>query len=161
MPLIFNFEAMKKFFPYILAATMLIAGFFIGTFTAGRITRNKIERFSSYRSPDNFRQMLYRDLNLTPEQQKKVDPIIREHSKTLRSMTMEYKSAFTKELDQFHAQLEPVLTDDQKKKMEEKRDQFRKGYQKDRQRRHPGDRREGNRDRHHDGPPPPGMPPMD
>lgn len=142
---------MKKFLPYILAVTMLIAGFLIGSFTTGRITRNKIERFSSVRSPEHFKQHMVRELGLTEEQQKLIDPIVDAHGEKLHVLTKEYRETFSELQQEFHEQLEPILTEQQRKKMEERRREFQKGYKRDGRDgpRGPGDRR-GEGRRYHD-----------
>jgi hypothetical protein len=151
---------MKKFFPYILAATMLIAGFFIGMFTVGQITRNKIERFSSVRTPDNFKQHMIRELNLTTEQQELIDPILEEHGENLRKITTDFRKTFTEEQEKLHSQLDPILTEEQKKIIQKRKQEFERGYKKDGR---DGKRRSGSygeRRKYHDaergfdGPPP-------
>lgn len=151
---------MKKFIPYILAVTMLVAGFFIGMFTAGQFTKTRIERFSSMRSPEGVRKHMYRDMNLTPEQEKQVEPIIKEHGERLRALTIDYRKSFTKEIDKFHEQLNPILSEEQKEIMRRRKQEFQSGYNKNRGdrrdgRRHPSERRNfrNAEDRPHDGPP--------
>lgn len=150
---------MKKFLPYILAATMLIAGFLIGTFTMGRITRNKIERFSSVRSPEHFKQQMVSELNLTPDQQELIDPIINAHGETIRTMTKEYRESFSQAQKEFYKQLKPILTEEQIQIIEERRKHFERGFKKDgrdgpgRQgERGAGRKFRNNDDRQHDGP---------
>jgi hypothetical protein len=151
---------MKKFFPYLLAATMLIAGFFIGMFTVGQITRNRIERFSSVRTPENFKQHMIQELNLTPEQQKLIDPILEAHGESLRKITTDFRKTFSEEQEKLHSQLVPILTDEQKKIIQKRKQEFERGYKKDSRdgKRRPGSRGEHRKyhdaERGFDGPPP-------
>ncbi|NCD43102.1 MAG: hypothetical protein EOL88_13585 [Bacteroidia bacterium] len=130
---------MKKLMPYILAFTMLVAGFFVGIFTAGQITRNKIQEFSKMRSPEGMHQDLIRELELSPAQQETLEVIFREHSEKIRALTLDFRKEFDAEIQRFKHSIAPTLEPWQLERFEQREKRLKYGFDR-RRNLPPGDR---------------------
>ena len=116
--------------PYILVVTMLTAGFVLGVFVSGQYTKSRIERFSSARSVDGFREHMIRELELTAQQLELLNPMFEAHSKKMDALSKKFRNSFAGEMDNFKKEITPILTEEQIKKLEAHDRQMKFGYGK-------------------------------
>lgn len=116
--------------PYILVVTMLTAGFVLGVFVSGQYTKSRIERFSSARSVDGFKEHMIKELELTTQQMELLDPMFEAHSKKMDALSKKFRNSFGGEMDNFKKEITPILTEEQIKKLEEHDRQIKFGYGK-------------------------------
>lgn len=77
--------------------------------------------------------MFFQDIELTPEQEEKIEPILERHFESMEESRREFRV----KVDSLYISLEPILTPDQLEKLRDKRRKFRRpgGPRKHRKRR--------------------------
>jgi Spy/CpxP family protein refolding chaperone len=101
-------------------AVTFIAGVAVGVFGAFMMHRrggDRIPRFASHAMVNR----LDRHLDLTDEQHEKIAAIIERHHERINSMWKEVRPQVEKELDQANAEIEKVLTPEQREKFQKVR----------------------------------------
>ncbi len=95
---------------------------------------------------------LTRELNLTPEQGEKIQPVVESHMKVIDAYREEARPKIRTELDTMNEEILSILDDQQQQIWKDKIERMKKRFQEMRQRRGDGDRRgdgppRGDRDR--------------
>ncbi len=104
---------------YILSLlTILLLGFFIGFLVNGRITKARISRMQNFYTEPGFNHALMRIIRPTPEQRKKLVPVLRKYARENRARLMEFRKKQRMSFDSLENEIKPILTDKQIKRLE-------------------------------------------
>jgi hypothetical protein len=107
----------KSFF--IIVATLVI-GILIGVFLAGPVLHRRVERRHIDRGPELFTQMMERVIQPTAEQREAVRAVLKEHSARLEELHEDFRTEMVTTIDSLKADLDPILTDEQKARLDER-----------------------------------------
>ena len=131
---------------FIIIATLVI-GMLIGVFLAGPLMHRRVERRHKDRGPEIFTQMMERVIQPTEGQQEAVQAVLEEYSIRLEELNEGFRTQMVTTIDSLKGDLDPLLTDEQKARLEERHGRL--------------ERLKGKRSGHgmKGGPPPPGPPP--
>jgi len=133
----------------VIVATLLI-GILIGALGSSFVVHRFIGRVAEMRHRDVFVERLVETIDPEPEQEEVVRDILTRHSERFSEMSERFRSETTALLDSLKAELDTVLTDEQKARLEEKASRVRRASRHHYPRGHkPGD------ERHLPPPPPP------
>jgi hypothetical protein len=136
----------KSFF---IIVAILVIGILIGVFLAGPFMRHHVGRRHIDRGPEMFTQMMERVIQPTEEQREAVHAVLEEYSMRLEELHEDFRTEMVTTIDSLKADLDPLLTDEQKARLEERHDRLERFKGK-----RPGQGMRG-------APPPPGPPPPD
>ena len=135
----------KSFF---IIVAILVIGILIGVFMAGPFMRHHVGRRHIDRGPEMFTQMMERVIQPTEEQREAVHAVLEEYSMRLEELHEDFRTEMVTTIDSLKADLDPLLTDEQKARLEERNDRLERFKEK-----RPGHGMKGTP------PPPPGSPP--
>jgi len=107
----------KSFF--IIVATLVI-GILIGVFLAGPVMHRHVVRRTLDRGPEMLTEMLERVIQPTPEQRDAVREVLKEHSARLEELHEDFRTEIVTTMDSLKADLDPILNDEQKARLEER-----------------------------------------
>src|SRR5579883_1068220 len=121
-----------RMFGYLTA--LFIAGFITGAAVMKHMTVNsqslKVGR--SEEIANLIRQKLIINLELTPQQREKIDPLIKKTAEEMEASHLDCLKRITAAADQLHEQISPELSAEQREKLkrveEERRAKFREKY---------------------------------
>ena len=97
-----------------LVLTLLI-GFLLGVMSSQYLVKQRIRNFKNQDRGKGFIQMHHKILDISPEQTGQVDPILTKYFGKIAA----HRKTFGEILDSMHLELEPLLTEEQKARMEE------------------------------------------
>ena len=97
----------------------LVIGFILGVFSTSQYLHYKREKLFR-RSPEKvFKERFIRDFKPSDKQMKLINPILEKYSKRGRTISETFGKEFKLMRDSFNTEIEPVLTESQKKKLKE------------------------------------------
>lgn len=130
----------------------LVLGMVIGWFGHGVYSRDQFRRKAMHmRTPEGFMRRFIKELDPTPEQQKKIEDILKKHYEEMGA----YWESFKPKMDAMRDELNSVLTDEQKKKLEERIFKKRRGGPWEKKNHDRSDRRKWRKNHRDSLPPPP------
>jgi Spy/CpxP family protein refolding chaperone len=97
-------------------------GVFAGAMHARQIFLGRHGGFVAHRMHEHLR----RELNLTPEQYEKVTPILDQMDQRLETIRSETGQRITEAMNQSHTEIVPLLTPEQREKLEQMRERHRR-----------------------------------
>jgi len=109
---------------FIIVATLVI-GVLIGVFLAGPVLHHRMRPHVADRGPESFTPMLERIIQPSPDQQEAVRAVLDKHSARLEGLHEDFRAAMVATMDSLRKDLEPILTDEQKARLDERREHFR------------------------------------
>ncbi|MBN1271973.1 MAG: hypothetical protein JXB26_06840 [Candidatus Aminicenantes bacterium] len=102
---------------------LILLIFILGIFTGGMLNRallqHRIRKAFSLRYPAPFITNFERIINPTPEQRQKIRKILEKHTRNIYNLRIEFQNSTKQELDNLRKELEPLLTEEQKARLEE------------------------------------------
>ena len=104
---------------FIIVATLVI-GILIGVFLAGPVMHRRVLRKAMDRGPEMFTEMLERVIQPSPEQEEAVRAVLEEHSARLEELREDFRTEMVTTMELLKADLDPILTDKQKARLEER-----------------------------------------
>jgi len=116
---------MKAKSTLIIISTLLV-GIIIGFLINGQITHKKYKKFVEYRKEEGFKNRFHKRFDLTAEQRDILDPIIEKYAKLNSARMKDFRKVFDSTMTDFHREIEPYLTPEQIKKLEEDKARFGK-----------------------------------
>jgi len=96
---------------------VFVIAFLLGILTSAQIRNKKIRDFKAYSTPEAFRVRFEKLLDPTPEQMKKIIPILDKYGKKNHDLRKEYQKQFIELMKQYRQELEPNLTREQIEKL--------------------------------------------
>ncbi len=102
------------------AAALFVAGAFSGamvTYHKAETQPLKVDRKGEI--ADHIRQRLMTNLVLTPEQAKKIEPVIEQTAEELEASHRDCLNRISTALDKMHSEIRPELSADQKEKLKQ------------------------------------------
>jgi hypothetical protein len=108
----------------IIMCTLLI-GIAIGMFLVGPVAHRRLRPDPRWRGPEAFAPILERVVNPTPDQREAVRAVLEKHADRIAEMHTDYRSEMTAVMDSLRKDLDPILTDEQKARLDERHDHFR------------------------------------
>lgn len=101
---------------------LMLAVFFLGIFTGAMLNRafiqHRIQKALALRNPAPFITNFERIIDPDPAQYRKIRKILEKHARNIYSLRQEFYKSTRKELDSLKKELEPVLTEEQKYRLE-------------------------------------------
>ena len=104
---------------FIIVSTLVI-GILIGVFLAGPAMHHRMMPRIEEGGPDRFALMLERIIRPTPEQEEAVGAVLAMHSARLDGMRSGFRDEMVVLMDSLRADLDPILTDEQKARLDER-----------------------------------------
>jgi hypothetical protein len=108
----------------IILGTLLI-GIVIGVFLAGPVVHHRMQPHIPGRGPEAITPMLERLIEPSPDQEEAVREVLERHSKRLAEMHKGYRDDMVAMMDSLRKDLDPILTEEQKARLDEARGRFR------------------------------------
>ena len=115
--------------PIFLGIVILIVGLIFGALVSSFFISDRRDG----RSPDgrriskeHFKKRMMRVIDPDEDQFDKIDPIIDKYAERTSEITDKYFEEFSSILDSMRIELEPILTDKQKERLQERRDKMKK-----------------------------------
>ncbi len=132
-----------------LGLLILLTGIIIGTASTMIIYENRTrKRMQTPVFPRRgMLKRMERTLNLTPQQVKQIEPILKEHMKSLHEIKMKARPEIEKELTAMKNEIETVLNEEQKKKWRQGIRRLKEKFRSP-ERRRPHHRRDDRRKKH-------------
>lgn len=119
----------KKSKSVLIVIITLVIGFILGVFSTSQFLHHKREKLFR-RSPEKvFKERFIRDFKPSDKQMKLINPILEKYSKRGRTISETFGKEFKLMRDSFNKEIEPVLTESQKKKLKEINEKRRKYWQ--------------------------------
>ena len=106
---------------------VLLIGFVLGFLVSGRLIHDRVNRMQKYYTPKGFRYEMRRVLRPTPEQIKKMRPVLEKYARRNRENMMDFRQRQAELLQNLFRDLKPFLTPQQVerlKRVEERRMRF-------------------------------------
>ncbi len=104
---------------YILAfVAVLLIGFILGILVSGRLINSRVNRMQRYYTNQGFRYEFRRMLHPSPEQLKKMRPVLEEYGKKNRENMMLFRQHQQQLMKNLHHDLKPFLSPEQVKRLE-------------------------------------------
>jgi hypothetical protein len=129
-----------------LMAAVFLSGGVVGGGTGMLITQQKFS--DCLRHPERMSArmvaMFRSELGLTEDQAKQVDEIVQRHHEQIEAIRSEVRPRFSAEWNSMHEEVKAVLTEEQRTKLEEMRERFRKDMPRSKRDRERKDRNEKN-----------------
>lgn len=101
----------------VLTGTLAI-GFALGMLTSAQIRNAHIKKMRSFSSTDRFVYWTLHILQATPEQEKKIVPVIRKYGEKNNKLRENYRNDFIALMKAFKKELDPYLTQEQRERLE-------------------------------------------
>ena len=113
-----------------LLAAVFVSGGVVGGGVGMMVTQQQFSDCLRHpeRMPERMMSMFRAELNLTDEQTKRVNDIVREHHEKIESIRAEVRPRFSAEFNAIHEEVSAVLTETQRIKWNEMRERFRKDF---------------------------------
>ena len=108
----------------IIIGTLLI-GIVIGLFLAGPMVHHRMRPHIPGKGPEAFAPMLERIIEPTAEQRDAIREVLEKHSDRLAEMHMGYRTEMTAVMDSLRKDLDPILTEEQKARLDERHGRLR------------------------------------
>lgn len=119
----------------LIIATFLL-GMLLGALIAGRFFNTQLEKVGEFtHTEQGFKNKLYRIIEPTDSQKVVIDTILRQKSEKLKGLTETHQQNIQNLTTELVAELEPVLYEDQIKRLKNRLEQNRKRHEKRRQER--------------------------
>ena len=96
----------------------LIIGMIIGALVTGAFARHRVRRFMSMREPGHLSARIERIIGPDESQREAVREILRKHSEQFLEIHSEFEGEMLALRDSLKKDLEPILTDEQKARLE-------------------------------------------
>ena len=109
----------------IVVATLAI-GILIGLFLAGPVLHRQLRPHFPARYPDGFAFAVEMLIDPEPDQVDAVSKILSEHSDRFSDVSSEYRSEISAVMDSLMKDLDPILTDEQKARLDERHKHLRR-----------------------------------
>jgi hypothetical protein len=109
----------------IVVATLAI-GILIGLFLAGPVLHRQLRPPFPARHPDGFAFAVEMLIDPEPDQVDAVRRILSDHSDRFSDISSEYRSEISVVMDSLMRDLDPILTDEQKARLDERHDHLRR-----------------------------------
>ncbi len=112
-------------------ATLILIALFIGGILIGFVIDRTLlehqrkDRFARMRRPEMMKDAMERIIRPTPEQQGKIDKILGKHLEEMATLRAQFGKEMASAMDSLRAQMDSVLTEDQKERLRESRDRFK------------------------------------
>ncbi len=106
---------------------VLFIGFVLGFLVSGRLIHDRVNHMQKYYTPKGFRYEMRRVLRPTPEQIKKMRPVLEKYARQNRENMMNFRQRQAELLQNLFRDLKPFLTPQQVerlKRVEERRMRF-------------------------------------
>lgn len=101
---------------------IILAVFILGLFTGAMLNRaliqHRIQKALALRNPAPFITTIERIIDPTPEQYRHIRKILEKHAKNIYTYRREFHKSTLKELNSLKKELETVLTEEQKRRLE-------------------------------------------
>lgn len=97
----------------------LILGFVLGMLTSAQIRYHKLKPVRVFFSEDRFREMIYTIVNPDEVQKEKLEDVIRKYAKRNRDIQINFRKELEDFMSDLWKEMNPLLTDEQKEKLEE------------------------------------------
>ncbi|MDX9928317.1 MAG: hypothetical protein RBS37_00515 [Bacteroidales bacterium] len=97
----------------------LVLGFVLGMLTSAQIRYHKLKPVRAFFSEERFRQTIYHDINPDEQQKEKLDVVMRKYARINREIQTNYRKELDDYVSDFWHELSPLLTDEQRDKLEE------------------------------------------
>jgi hypothetical protein len=101
----------------------LIIGFFLGWLSSSIVMNRKVKEIRAYSSYEGIRSSVFSRIHPTPEQRRKIEPVVEKFSRQNLELRKKYMKEFFEVRDEFHRELFPLLTDEQIQNIEKARHQ--------------------------------------
>ena len=108
----------------IIIGTLLI-GIVIGVFLVGPIAHHRMMPHIPRRGPEAFTPMLERVIRPSAEQEEAIREVLEKHSERLAEMHKDYRTEMTAIMDSLRKDLDPILSEEQKARLDERHGHFR------------------------------------
>ncbi|MEM6632113.1 MAG: hypothetical protein AAF694_20720 [Bacteroidota bacterium] len=109
--------------PILFLVLTLLLGFLLGVISSRYLVEQKIKSYRNQERGKGFIRLHHDILQLTPEQQEAVDPVLTKYFEKLTA----HRKAFRGIMDSMHTELVPLLTEEQKTRVEEIRKRTKQG----------------------------------
>jgi hypothetical protein len=109
----------------IVVATLVI-GILIGTFLAGPVLHRQLRPPFRGRHPEGFVFAVEMLIDPAPDQADAVHRILTEHAERFSDISSEYHSEISAVMDSLRKELDPVLTDEQKERLDRRHEHLDK-----------------------------------
>ena len=106
---------------------LVLIGFFAGFFTHRQMTVKRIEKIADMARGPGFQRQLLDNLNVTAEQRKKLDPVVRDFGRRMAELHRDSREKRRAVIDSLHNTIKPHLTPEQTEKLEKFSRRFRGG----------------------------------
>lgn len=141
--------------PVLLSVLILVSGIIIGSGTTLIVTeqlkKKSVPQGWEYRSRRMIQRMIP-ELQLSPEQQEQLDPIVKQHMKAMDVIRGDSFSKMKEAVEQMNDEIMSILDDGQKQIWEAKRKEMQDRFNRMRHRRGPGNRQKDRPDSEGSGP---------
>lgn len=131
----------------VIIATLLM-GFVLGMLTSAQIRYHKLKPVRFFFTEERFREAIYSAINPDDNQKEKLEVVIRKYSRLSREMQNNYRKALEDFTEDLWKEISPILTSEQKEKLEEM-DRKRQEITRQWRGRPPGDSLRGDDDPRH------------
>ena len=132
--------------PVFLLVITLIIGFSLGMLTSAHIRHNRMKSVRMFSSERHFKEVIYRIIEPSEEQQKELEPILKTFGKEGSVIQKNFREEFDKHNSLYWEKIESVLSEEQINMLEDankKRRKQMKHFKPDSTRRGRGDSRRG------------------
>jgi len=109
--------------PIIILLLTLIIGFGLGIFASGYFFKQRVDRFTRVARKEGFIRHHFEILEATETQQTTLRPILEKHYQALQG----HRDAIRNQIDSMRKDIQPYLTDEQIKKLKERKRRKRPG----------------------------------
>ena len=113
-------------------STLIIIGTFVIGMIVGIIVTKSffhppkmIDKIAELRSPHGFMERFERIIEPTESQKTKIRNILREHFEKMHKQSQQFRGRFMNLNDSLRAELDPILTDEQKARLDEMQKRFK------------------------------------
>lgn len=105
----------------------LIIGMFLGIILTRSFLRppKMIDRISELRSPKGFAERFERIIDPSESQKEKIQHILQSHFERMHNHSLKFRNEFMKLNDSLRADLDPILTDEQKKRLDKMKERMK------------------------------------
>lgn len=110
---------MKKTKPIFIVAGTFLIGFAVGFLVSSQLRMRKMRIASSLMSEESFRGRSYSIIDPTPEQRKRLDPIMLKFAEKNRELILDFRQEATRLMDEHWKEIRPLLNEEQLHRIEE------------------------------------------
>ncbi len=109
---------------FIIVATLVI-GILVGVFLAGPVMHRHLRPHLAERGPGVFTPMIERIIQPAPDQEEAVRAVLDKHSARLADMHEDFRAGMVATMDSLRKDLDSILTDEQKARLDERQGHFK------------------------------------